>query len=96
MEWCGYDPETVEVHIPAEIMRNWYAEVADEDGPIKKRAATIKIKQMIDEAKIPRRILKPTRVGGRGFLWHGEKAPLDTSTQRDLPDRISKREFKHF
>lgn len=89
LAWLGYEPEQQQIHLPSEIIGNWY------NAAMNEREKTISIsrilKQGIGEGKYRRLQVNPSKAHGRGFLWFGRNANVNMSKATDLEERLQDR-----
>ena len=81
-----YDPSSEAVFLPNRVIALWLGEVVGERLGTN-RAGRI-IRQKIREGLLPRLQECPNRISGRGYVWYGENATVDTEVLTQIEDNI--------
>jgi hypothetical protein len=84
----GYDLERDHVFVPSWLMCKWVCEV--ENRRLSQMEVTQKVKQWIDEDKLKRIYVCPSRTHGRGFDWIGHHCDSREPQKRDIAERLAK------
>ncbi len=87
LRWLEYDPDTVDVFLPNEIVVRWFNQATGDN--CKTTGATRSLRQLRDEGRIQQIVY--ARVGAkgeRGFRWVGRYADSASPTLFDLRHRL--------
>ena len=84
-----YDPERDQIRIPVGVTARWYVWATNEKA--KTAAVSKKLRQMADEGQLHRISPDTSRTYGRGFIWTGEHADINSPISNDLTARVARK-----
>ena len=90
LRWLDYDPDTVDVFLPNEIVVRWYNQAVGENH--KTTGVTRALRQLRDEGRIHHLVYdRVGKQGERGFRWVGEHSDSVAPTRFDLRHRLQEK-----